>query len=160
MSERRSPKVLFEDYLAASKLLQLATTHTSQPWVCSVWYAFERQEGLVVFLSQNTRRHVLELLENPLVACSVVDMPLEGLGQKVRGLSFEGAVAPATRENISDWYRWYEARWPQVRDLTPLESMHPSAPGPWLYGIRLQGGVLFDEVNFSSSPRQEWRRAD
>lgn len=157
MSDTEAVKKLFEEYLSDGKLLQLATARDGQPWVCSVWYSFVPSESAVVFLSRNTRRHVLELVSNPQVACSVVDISLDGLGQKVRGISFEGIVSAASDTNISNWYDHYSARWPQVLELTPLNAMRSSTPGPWLYIVRFSSGVLFDEVNFSTSPRQEWK---
>jgi uncharacterized protein YhbP (UPF0306 family) len=150
-------KELFVEYMETGRLLQLATVHGSQPWICHVWYAWDASNGAVIFMSRRTRRHCQELAENPLVAGAVVAIPLEGLGQKVTGAMFEGHAAPVPGDNLRDAYDLYATRWPQVQRLTPMSSLDESGTdGPWFYAIEVGQAVLFDEVNFPDSPRQEF----
>jgi hypothetical protein len=88
------------------------------------------------------------------VAGAVVHGEQIGVGQTVRGMSFEGTgqlVAPEGLEAACDIYA---GRWPKVREtVTPDKFNEPDGPGLFEIGLRIV--VLFDELNFSDDPRQE-----
>ena len=152
-----SPRALFVDYMQMGKLLQLATSSDGRPWVCHVWYGWDKDQSSVIFMSRRTRRHCLELAANPQVAGAVVAIPLEGLGQRVTGARFEGLATPVAGPELEHVYSLYAERWPQVQRLAPISSLRESAEdGPWFYVVKIGRAVLFDEVHFPDSPRQEF----
>lgn len=143
------------DYLLDGKLLHLGTVgEGGQTWVTHVWYAVNPSVPCLVFQSRPTRRHSLEIAVNPIVAGGVFHLPQEGLGQPVRGISFEGTARQVSASEISSHYEIYASKWPQVREMTPVE-MFTSDSGPRLYRIDLRLVVLFDELNFPDEPRRE-----
>jgi uncharacterized protein YhbP (UPF0306 family) len=146
---------LVREYLRAGKLMQLATVSNSQPWQSQLWYAFADDLQTVVFTSNQARRHSRELETNPRVACAVLATELTGLGQKVRGLTFEGIATEASGPNIEATYELYARRWPNVREMFSAAEMSTGSTAMRMYDVRVDGYVLFDEVNYPASPRQE-----
>jgi uncharacterized protein YhbP (UPF0306 family) len=148
---------LVSEYLASGTLMQVATSNGDQPWVAHVWYSFTEDLGTVVFTSNKDRRHSQEIRANPHVACGVVAVELEGLGQDVRGLTFEGEATEATGADVEFAYELHADRWPGVREGRKgfaLEDVVSGATPMRMYMIRVREYVLFDEVNFKDDPRQ------
>jgi uncharacterized protein YhbP (UPF0306 family) len=143
------------EYFADGRILHLATVVNGVPWLCHVWYATGPAEDSVVFTSNRARRHSKELLAQPLVAGGVVAIPLDGLGQRVRGISFEGRGHEAADDLILSAYEAYAARWPRVREMFTAKDIETGATQMRMYVIKLCRIVLFDEVNYPSNPRQE-----
>ena len=143
------------EYLEAGKVLHLATVSNGVPWLCHVWYAPGPTEWTIVFTSNRARRHSQEINVSPRIAGGVVAIPLDGLGQRIRGLSFEGLASEAAGDSIVTAYETYARRWPRVREMFSAKDIQLSATAMRMYVIDLQRIVLFDEVNYPSNPRQE-----
>ncbi len=146
---------LITNYLAEGKLLHLSTSANAVPWVTHVWYAFDANSGDLVFTSNKARRHSLDIVQNSQVAGGVVAIDLEGLGQKVRGLSFEGHAFEAQDEVCQKAYDIYAQRWPVVKDMFSATDILNGTTGMRMFRVELGRAVLFDEVNFPDNPRQE-----
>lgn len=146
---------LIEEYLRAGKLLHLACSSNAALWMCHVWYAVGDRPNVLIFTSNKARRHSKEIRHNPIVAGGVVAMDLEGLGQKVRGLSFEGRAEEVIGEAIEKAYDYYAQRWPQVRTMFTSADIQSNLVDMRMYRVELVKAVLFDEVNYPGNPRQE-----
>lgn len=146
---------LIDSYLDSGKLLHLTTVLNGIPWLSHIWYAKHGGWTDLVFTSNWQRRHSRELKANPAVAGGVVAIDLIGLGQKVRGLSFEGNAQELHGENMHGAYESYAFRWPQVRDMFTASDIDSGATEMRMYSIHISRAVLFDEVNFPEEPRQE-----
>ena len=144
-----------EEYLADGRILHLATVSNGLPWLSHLWYAMGPANLSVVFTSHRARRHSKEIIAHQAVAGGVVAIPLDGLGQKVRGLSFEGNAQEATGTLLAAAYESYANRWPKVRDMFTVRDIEAGATQMRMYLITLSRVVLFDEVNYPSNPRQE-----
>lgn len=142
-------------YLKDGKLLYLATFVNTTPWVCHVWYSLGWMPNSVVFTSNLGRRHSSDIRVNPIVAGGIVAIETEGLGQKVRGLSFEGRAFEATENKLALAYDAYASRWPKVRDMFSLKDVESGVSAMRMYVVEFSRMVLFDEVNFPDGPRQE-----
>lgn len=151
-----SPSSIASDYLSSGQLLQLATDSGGQPWLSQVWYAFDPATWTVVFTSNLARRHSNEIGANAKVAGAVMAQPLEGLGQKVQGICFEGRAREATGDELATSYEIYAGRWPRVRSMFSADDILHEATPMRMYNVSLTQVVLFDEVNFPESPRQEF----
>lgn len=147
---------LLREYIRMGKLMQVATVQESQPWVANVWYAFDDRLNLY-FISQKTRRHSEEIHQNERVAGSIMAVPLEGLGQKGRGVTFEGAAKELTGVEQRAGFEQYAARWSNVSDYTTLTAIENGESATRIYCITPKLYVLFDEVNFPDISRQEVR---
>lgn len=63
-------KELIQNYLGTTRMLQIATCVNLQPWVCTVYYAFDEKMN-IYWISTLDRRHSKEIGINPNVACSI-----------------------------------------------------------------------------------------
>lgn len=99
-------KQLIHDYLGKTRMLQLATSVSNQPWNCTVYYAFD-DDWNIYWISTPDRRHSKEIAINPKVAGVIVfsqePYPKDG----VQGLQFEGIaeiLSGAEEEKASKLY--------------------------------------------------------
>lgn len=146
---------MIDGYLAKGKLLHLATISNGIPWLCHVWYAQGPWPNSLVFTSNRSRRHSIEIASGSNVAGGIVAIDLEGLGQKVQGVSFEGRASEASREMMTEAYEAYASRWPRVRTMFSSRDIETGATNMRMYVVRLVRLVFFDEINFPDDPRKE-----
>ena len=147
---------LIREYLATGQLMQVASSREAQPWQAHVWYAFSPDLKRLVFTSNKSRRHSADVRDNPMVSCAIVAIPLEGLGQKVRGLVLEGSASEAAGDDLDICYELYASKWPNVRSMFSAQDIHQDATPMRMYDVRPTRFVLFDEEHYASSPRQEY----
>lgn len=144
------------DYLAAGKLLQLATVdEAGKPNVVHVWYATMDGASRLVFTSNKSRFHSGHIRENGLSAGAIIAIELQGLGQKVQGLTFSGRAVEAVGELSRSAYEAYAAKWPQVTAMFSAEDIQSDATPMRMYVVEVSEYVLFDEVRYPSQPRQQ-----
>ncbi|MDE1868813.1 MAG: pyridoxamine 5'-phosphate oxidase family protein [Candidatus Micrarchaeota archaeon] len=147
---------LILEYLDSAKLMQICTSADNRPWVANVWFGHDNDLNLY-FISRNDRRHSIEIKKNPNVAGSIVKPPFEGLGQRVRGITFEGTAEEVPNNKLGEAYIWYKNRYPQVEKQATLGDILGNFTMARIYKVRPSLYVLFDEVNFPEEPRQEFR---
>ncbi len=145
---------LIKAYLKEAKLMQIATTKGNKPWVATVWFASDNNFNLY-FISRHNRRHSLEVAKNPHVAGAIVK-PHKTLGDKTRGLQFEGVCHEVKGKEVIKGYLLLATRFPRVTKfiLSPKEIIEKKTDH-LLYKVSPSSIVLFDEVNFPDDSRQE-----
>ncbi len=143
------------EYLEEAKLMTVATAKDSEPWAASVWYVHDNELNLY-FISRRSRRHSLELKENPHVAGTITKPHVIGSGEKVRGIQFEGVAHEATGKTLKKALSLYLAKYPTAEKI-PLENLQDKNFMAAFYVIHPKVLVLFDEINFPDEPRQELR---
>lgn len=145
-------KIIVE-YLKEAKLLQLATSLDSQPWVCSVWFVSDEDLNIYWF-SSITRRHSDEVVKNNKVAGAIV-LP-QSPKDPPRGLQFQGIAETLTnQEDIDKAISIYEGRIFSKEKIK--EFMEHKEKQHKFYRIKPTQFVLFDLVNFPDNPRQEYK---
>ena len=148
---------LVRDYLEDAKLMQVATVKNNKPWAASVWYVHDKDWNLY-FISRHSRRHSLELKKNQNVAGTIVIPHTKGSGEKVRGLQFEGPAHDLTgvkeQKTLERANKLYLSKYSLAEDI-PIENLTDPDWIATYYVIHPTSFVLFDEVNFPDSPRQE-----
>ena len=147
-------KKLIAEYLKEAKLMQIATSKDNKPWVATVWFAYDNNFN-IYFISRHNRRHSLEIAKNPYVAGAIVKKH-ETLGDKTRGLQFEGKCSELKGSELIKNFAIFARRFPKVTKfiLSPKEIIE-GATDHHLYKIVPSSIVLFDEVNFPDQSRQE-----
>ena len=95
------------EYLPGVVHMSLATSKDNKPWVCEVHFAYD-QELNIYFRSLASRRHSQEIAQNPYVAGNIVEQ--HELGQKVRGVYFEGKAHRVPEEEIEPTFRILQKR--------------------------------------------------
>ena len=147
---------LIDDYLKEAKLMQIATSADGRPWVASVWFAADNSFNLY-FISRQTRRHSQEITRNPQVAGAIVK-PHDTLGDKTRGLQFEGKCSDVKGKELIKSFALFAKRFPKVTKfiLSPKDIIN-GVTDHRLYKIIPSKIVLFDEINFPGNSRQEYK---
>ncbi len=157
-----SSRDVLEAYVLGGQLMQVSTlTPNGGPVLCSVWYDAHFSPDVVRFISRADRQHCQNIRADPRVAGAVVAIPLIGLGQPVRGVSFTGRASElpirGTDQQVEDFCR----RWPAAHTAVDPKNRAPGDTQSRLYEIRVADWVLFDEENFPHQPRQSllgrWR---
>lgn len=146
-------KKLIQDYLKEARLMQLATAIDNQPWVCSVWFAADKDLNIYWF-SSTIRRHSSEVVKNQKVAAAIV-LP-QTPEDPPRGLQLQGTAELLTdQKDIDKAISVYAGRvFPKEKIFEFMKSKtHPHR----FYRIQPTQFVLFDVVNFPDNSRQEYK---
>lgn len=139
-------------YLTKANLMQVATSNGKKPWVCSVYFAFDDELNLY-WISKTTRRHSEELRRNSHIAGAIVVS--HTMGDKVRGLQFEGRATELTdKKRAMLGMSWYAKRFGMPKER--MQRIVENLDGHVCYKIAPKLYVLFDELNFPKTPRQEY----
>lgn len=145
---------LAHDYLRESKLLQLGTfSAAGDDAFAHVWFATDRNLSLY-FVSNKGRKHSEQIRAESRVVFGVVGIPLEGLGQVVRGITGRGSAVEVSATELKLAYDVYVGRWPKAEQLFPLSAMQSGESPMRVYKLVPSQLILFDEENFPQSPRQ------
>lgn len=155
--ESNDERALLHEYVRSGSVVQIATCSvTGEPWMAHCWYASDERLNLI-FMSRASRKHSEHIMKNPRVSAGILAVPLEGLGQKVRGVILEGNAELVSERDVEAAYKIYKARWPQVAGMVTPEALRDPAGENRLWKVLPRTYVLFDEQNFPSNPRRELR---
>lgn len=143
---------LISDYLVKAIMMHIGTSHGSNPWVTTVYFASDTNLNLY-FLSRKNRRHSREISNNNNVAGAIV-LP-HNYGDKVRGLQFEGKCRELKDDEALNGRSIYERKFWIVEDRVLNQQQGVDMEG--VYQIVPERYVLFDELNFPDNPSQEYK---
>ncbi len=142
---------LITDYLKQAKMMQVATSEDNQPWVCTVYFVHDKDFNLY-WISKPERRHSQEIRNNEKVAGVIVHHHTPG--DPIRGIQFQGIAKELTaREAVKSAMGLYAKRYGFTQDR--VDAIVNNTDGHFVYKISPSQFVLYDEVNFPESPRQE-----
>jgi hypothetical protein len=146
---------LLRDYVNGGKLLQLATlTPAGTPTMCNVWYAPAWEPDRLYFTSRHDRLHSTQLRANASVAGAIVAIPLEGLGQKVRGVTFTARATELPPGDLTTPLAVFLNRWPAAANSLSAELIESGQTPSRLYELHVTEWVLFDEIHYPEQPRR------
>ncbi len=146
---------LIRKYLQQGRVMQLATVKDGQPWCCNVHYVFDEQLNLY-WASLPTRRHSQEIRDHSKVAAAIAIKPQ----QPVIGMQIEGIAEQLTNSaDIEKAAKIYYERYKSDADFFTnfVEDFVSGVRLHKFYRIAPKAIVLFDEVDFPQSPRQEFK---
>jgi len=146
-------KKLYKDYLQNVKLMQLATCVENQPWLCNVWFVQGTDEN-IYWCSRKTRRHSIEIEQNPYVSCTFHQEFTEGLGQKGQAVVMAGQAKLLEQSKISKIYDLYHKRYPKLPSLQSKDIFQKVTGDHFFYQMTPTEVIWWDEVNFPGDPRQ------
>lgn len=149
-------RTVLEEQVASGKVMQLATLdNDGSPYVCNVWFASAFTPDRLWFISRPTRFHCANIRVDERVAGSILAIELDTLGQAVQGVTFKGVARELPTAGINDQIQRYVTRWPKATNAIDPRRLASGEAHHRVYEIAITDWVLFDEANFSSSPRQE-----
>lgn len=141
---------LIDEYYAANKHLQLATSIDSQPWLCTVYYVSDADLN-IYWTSGRSRRHSLEVMANPKVAITIV----KDVEHK-QALQIIGEAHEVEDTDLERVHQVYTSKFGPKPDY--LEDIRKHADNGRAYWVFKPTSIeLWDEVNFPDSPKQEYR---
>lgn len=139
-------------YLPQIVHMSLATSNNGKPWVCEVHFAYDDELNLY-FRSLTSRRHSQDIAQNPAVAGNIITQHF--LGQKVRGVYFEGTAALLSDAN--DKQRAYKAISQRLHVGQEILEDADKPEGHQFYQINVENYYLFD--SYTSQPSQKYKLA-
>ncbi len=148
-------RALLEQYVQAGKLMQLASLNSDgSPAVCNVWYDVHFVPDVLRFISRYDRQHSQNIRIDGRVAGGIIAIPLDELGQIVRGVTFTGSARELPTCGIDGEVAAFVARWPRAEAALNPDKLACGEIATRLYEVLIAEWVLFDEENFPEQPRQ------
>lgn len=140
-----------KQHLGYKRMMQISTVSGGQPWICTVFFVVDDQQNLY-WLSAPGRRHSQEIANNAKIAIAVpvkFDWP-------VVGIQAEGvATIVQDDDEVKRVMDKYVTKYGKGQDF--YNNFVKGTNQHQLYKFTPKTYVLFDEVNFSGDPRQEWQ---
>jgi hypothetical protein len=118
-----SERAFLEQYVQAGKLMQLASlSGDGSPAVCNVWYDAHFAPDVLRFISRHDRQHSHNVRVDGRVAGGIIVIPLVGLGQTVRGVTFTGSARELPTYGIDEEIAAFVTRWPRAECLESKQT--------------------------------------
>jgi uncharacterized protein YhbP (UPF0306 family) len=132
--------------------MQLATSVSDQPWVCTLHYYSDKDLALY-WISKVDRKHSQDIERNKKVAAAILVHENTLEEQYVIGISIVGMaelIGERIDEKAGSGYIQKHAKDPSLlSDIASGKNPHK------FYRLKPSRIVLFDSKNFPDSPRQE-----
>jgi uncharacterized protein YhbP (UPF0306 family) len=142
---------LIKIYLREGRVMQIATSIDSRPWVCTVYFVPDEQHNLY-WLSLPARRHSLEIAKNNKIAIAIA---VKFDKNPIIGIQSEGSVAVVgDEETVKKVLPAYVEKYGNGKDFVELFKAGKNQHS--LYKFTPVKYFLFDEVNFSDGQKHEW----
>ena len=136
-------KKIVEEYLAKTRMLQIATCIDDQPWNVTVYFAYD--DDLNIFwISKKATRHSQEIMKNPKVA-GILVYDQQPSQKTIKGLSFEGIAEVLNGEDEEKASKIYIEQ--LNREQTLLEDIRSGKNPHKIYRIKPKRFVLIDSTN-------------
>ena len=143
---------LIKDYLKTARVMQLATSVNNQPWVCTVHF-YSDDDLNFYWASMITRRHSIEIEQNPKASIAVKIQEDTPEKKYVIGISAEGTAELLNIEEINKIGDQYIKKLDKDPNLI-ADILSVKKPFKF-YKFTPSKFVLFDVLNFPHDPRQE-----
>jgi len=138
-------------YLDTATIMQIATVSGEQPWGATVFFAADNAHE-IFWLSPPNARHSREIGLNDRVAATIT-LPHQ-YGEAWQGVQVEGTAKEIDIAETERFFQAYAERFNAHYRLAPMISGDDASR---LYRLKPSLFVLYDEQNFATEPRQEWR---
>lgn len=153
-----TPKESLKDILLNGKLLSLSTvTKHGDTRTIQVWYASDEKLS-IYFISNKHREHSVDIAQRSNVSGAITSLDLEGLGQKVRGISFHGTAVEVDSSDLHSVHKLYANKWGAANNLFynsffSLGKLVKFTSDMRYYKINPAQYILFDETLKLDNPR-------
>ncbi len=127
--------------------MQLATIRDGRPWICNVYFVSDDSNN-IYWTSARIRRHSKEIIDNPLVAATIVHNDISKQAVQITGKAYEVGLSEV--EQID---QLYSAKFGYKDRLSEVKANLPGGRAYWV--LKPENIYLWDEVNFPDSPKQE-----
>lgn len=121
------------EFLHSQKALTIATSVNNVPYCAYCFYVFDEENKYLIFLSDQSTRHVTEAIENNSVA-GTINTDTESV-IKLKGIQFIGKFIIPTTEQQLEFYQLYYQKY-------PFAKAKPSK----IWGIELEAIKMTDNT--------------
>ena len=98
------------NYIKKNKVLTMATSVNHQPYCAICFYVFDEQTNTLIFLSDNTTKHITDAITNKKVAGTITTEVVTVA--KIQGIQFTGEFVNPTKEQEIHFYDKYYSKFP------------------------------------------------
>lgn len=145
---------LIRKHLKTGHMMQVASVSGDQPWICTVYYVADPETLNLYWVSVPGRRHSQEIEAHGKVAAAIPIVFVQG--EKVVGIQVEGDAALVTDPGeLRTAAQLYHDRFQHDDDF--VEEIMAGERQHKFYRIKPRLFVLFDEQQYATQARKEWR---
>lgn len=101
------------EFLANNKVLTMATSIDDIPYCANCFYVFDEKNRVLIFLSDDSTRHIGEAIKNKHVA-GTINTEVTTVA-KIQGVQFTGEFIIPTKEEGKQFYAIYYDKFPFAR---------------------------------------------
>lgn len=112
------------EYIDKNKVLTIATSIDNQPYCAICFYVFDKENKVLIFLSDDVTRHISEALKNKQVAGTITTKVTTVA--KIQGVQFTGEFINPDEIETVNFYEKYYSKFPFAK----------AKPSP-IWGIKL-----------------------
>jgi len=98
------------EFIIKQRTASVCCVGKGRPYCFSCFYSFNAEEGLLYFKSSTDTHHMKLLLNDPVVAGTILPDKLQPLA--IQGIQFQGEMLPANDENTKEAYKKYHKAFP------------------------------------------------
>jgi uncharacterized protein YhbP (UPF0306 family) len=120
-------------YISQNKVLTLATSVNNIPYCANCFYAYDKENEILVFLSDESTFHVQEAIKNNTVAGTIQNGETEVA--KLQGIQLKGDFVDPTGEQMESFYETYYREFPFAKEM----------PSP-VWGLKLNWVKMADNT--------------
>ena len=132
------------NYLSNQKVFTLATCVDNQPYCANCFFVFDKVNSMLIFLSDESTRHITEALNNNNVA-GTVDKEVTTVA-KIQGIQFTGEFINPSEDQKESFYKIYYDKFPFAR----------AKPSP-IWGVLLNSIKMTDNT-LGFGKKLKWQR--
>lgn len=98
------------EYISENKVMTIATSVNNVPYCANCFYVFDEEKKILIFLSDDSTRHISEALQNSYVA-GTINTEVTSVA-KIKGLQFTGNFINPEGELQKRFYNVYYNKFP------------------------------------------------
>ena len=115
-NKMNKPDKKITDFIQKHHVLTLATSTENRPWCANCFYVYSKDENMFVFTSDDETKHVQDVIDNNIVAGSVV-LETSVVG-KIQGIQFTGKMFMPENELKQKVNKLYMRKYPFAKLMT------------------------------------------
>lgn len=121
------------EYITSNKVFTVATSVDDKPYCAICFYVFDKEHNTLIFLSDDTTKHIGDALKNDFVAGTITTEVTSVA--KIQGIQFEGVFVNPDKKQAEVFYKIYYEKFPFAR----------AKPSP-IWGIELTSIKMTDNT--------------
>lgn len=131
-------------FIEANKVFTLATSDNNEPYCASCFYAFDEENQLLIFSSEEGTNHIKQGIDNNKVS-GTINTEITSVA-KIKGIQFKGKFIDPSKEEQESLYSLYYKRFPFAK----------TKPAP-IWAIQLTWIKMTDNT-LGFGKKLEWKR--